>query len=73
MLHCVLHGLQGVLEGFQGVSRCVSVCSGEGYLSEAFEMEDEDVWECPEAELDAPLLQLFTVRAAPGVVRGQLG
>ena len=52
-----------------GVSRCVS---RRGYLAEAFEVEDQDVWERPEAELDAPLLQLLTVRTPPRIVRSQL-
>ena len=35
-------------------------------------MEYEDVWQGPQAELDAALLELLAVRAAPGVIRSQL-
>lgn len=42
------------------------------YLSEAFEVENEDIGQGPQTELDAALLQLFTVRTPPGIIRSQL-
>lgn len=42
------------------------------YLSEALEVEDEDVGQRPQTHLHHPLLQLLTVGALPGVVGGQL-
>lgn len=42
------------------------------HLSEPLQVQDEDVRQRPQAELDAALLQLLAVGAAPGVVGGQL-
>lgn len=50
---------------------CDSGCSSP-YLTEALEVQYEDVRQCPQAELDAALLELLAVRAAPGVIGGQL-
>lgn len=42
------------------------------YLSEPLEVQYEHIWQRPQAELDAALLELLAVGAAPGVVWGQL-
>lgn len=42
------------------------------HLSEPLQVQYEDVWEGPQAQLDAALLQLLAVGAAPGVIWGQL-
>lgn len=42
------------------------------HLPEALQVEDEDVRQRPQAHLHHALLQLLTVGALPGVVRGQL-
>lgn len=42
------------------------------YLSEAFEVKNEDVRQGPQTELDAALLKLLAVRTSPGVIRSQL-
>lgn len=40
-------------------------------LPEALQVDDEHVGQRPQAQRDAPLLQLLAVRAAPGVVGGE--
>lgn len=42
------------------------------YLSEAFQVKDENVWQGPQAELDAALLELLAVWTSPCVIRSQL-
>lgn len=42
------------------------------YLSEPLEVQYEHIWQRPQAELDAALLELLAVGAAPGVVWSQL-
>lgn len=42
------------------------------YLSEAFQVKYEDVWQGPQAEFDAALLKLFTVWTAPCIIRSKL-
>lgn len=42
------------------------------YLSKPLQVYDEHIRQGPEAQRDAPLLQLLTVWAAPGIIRGQL-
>ena len=42
------------------------------YLSEAFQVKYEYVWQCPQTQLDAALLELLTVRTTPCIVRSEL-
>lgn len=42
------------------------------YLSEALQVQYEDVRQGPQAELDAALLKLLTVRTAPGIIWSKL-
>lgn len=42
------------------------------YLSEALQVQYEDVRQGPQTELDAALLKLLTVRTAPGIIRSKL-
>lgn len=42
------------------------------YLSKPLEVQYEHIRQGPQAELDAALLQLLAVGAAPGIIRGQL-
>lgn len=42
------------------------------YLSEAFQVKYEDVWQGPQAEFDAALLKLLTVWTAPCIIRSKL-
>lgn len=42
------------------------------YLSKALEVKNEDVGQRPQTQLDAALLKLLAVRAAPGVIGGKL-
>lgn len=46
--------------------------AGPPHLPEALQVDDEHVGQRPQAQRDAPLLQLLAVRAAPGVVGGEL-
>jgi len=45
---------------------------GSPYLSKSLQMDNQHVGQSPEAQCNAALLQLLTVRAPPGVVRGEL-
>lgn len=42
--------------------------SSLAHLPETLEVEDEDVWECPQTHLNHALLQLLAVRTLPCVV-----
>lgn len=42
------------------------------YLSEALQVKDENVWQGPQAEFNAALLELLAVRTSPRVIRSQL-
>lgn len=46
--------------------------SSFAHLPEALEVEDKDVWECPQTHLNHALLQLLAVRTLPCIIWSQL-
>lgn len=65
-MHCLLEGLQAEVH-FKLHGTVV-----HQYLSEALQVKDEDVWQGPQAEFNAALLELLAVRTSPRVIRSQL-
>lgn len=63
---CHVHAYEGELHHVLHLHPSVPV------LSEAFQVQDENVWERPQAQLYAALLELLTVRASPCVIRSKL-
>jgi hypothetical protein len=45
---------------------------GLPYLAKPLEVDDKHIRQGPQAQCDAPLLQLLAVWAPPGIVRGKL-
>lgn len=75
--------LMGAVAAMHHVRRHVQAHQGEMYergelvpplthLPEALQMENEDVWQGPQAHLHHALLQLLTMGALPGIIRCQL-
>lgn len=78
-----LEGVLMAVVGVHHVGRHVQAAQGEvhqrgqlvpavAHLSEALQVEYQDVWKRPQAHFYHALLQLLTMRALPCVVWGQL-
>lgn len=68
------HHVRRHVQAHQGeMHKCGELVSPLTHLPEPLQVEDEDVRERPQAHLHHALLQLFAVRALPGIVWGELG
>lgn len=68
-----MHHVRRHVQAHQGeMHECGELVPPLTHLPEALQMENEDVWQGPQAHLHHALLQLLTMGALPGIIRCQL-